>query len=289
MSNGNDTVSIVIVTHNSMPPLENCLKSIRAGANGTSLEIIAVDNVSDDRSPEIVQEYFPEAKVIRNDRNVGFGSACNIAAKEAEGDYLLFLNPDVVVDNLAIEKLLQVCRSKKNAGAVAGRMRFPDGSFQATCRQLPKLQNIMFSRGSVLSRFLGRDSERYTLPDYDDTTAVPATAGTMLMIHKRLFESIGGFDTNFFMFLEDVDLCLRIGREGYQNYFVPEAGGVHLWGKGSRAGKFKRNVYHHHNVWKYFVKHYPGILTYFVLPIVLLANLTAVTLLPVKQPIARKR
>jgi GT2 family glycosyltransferase len=282
-----ETVSVVIVTYNSMPPLENCLRSIKAGINGTRLEIINVDNSSIDGSTEMVRKYFPDAKIIRNERNVGFGRACNLAAESASGDYLLFLNPDLEVDKNAIERLLDVCRRQERVGTAVGRMRFPDGTFQATCRRYPEFNNMLFSRGSVVSRLVNGNGQ-YTLPDYDAVTPVPAAAGTMMMIRRKLFREIGGFDTRFFMFMEDVDLCLRLGLLGYRNYFVPDAGAVHLWGRGSRVGKFRRNLYHHINVWRYFMKHHPNILTYTLLPFALTANLLLVTVLPVPQPVNRR-
>ncbi len=287
MSTTKEKVSVVIVTYNSMPPLEDCLKSIKAGINGTPLEIINVDNRSTDNSTDMVLKYFPDAKVIRNDRNVGFGEACNRAADNATGDYLLFLNPDLQIDKNAIEHLLDVCKKHERVGTAVGRMRFPDGSFQATCRRLPQFNNMLFSRGSIFSRIV-KPNGHYTLPDYQKVTPVPAAAGTMMMIHRKLFKDIGGFDSRFFMFMEDVDLCLRVGLLGYNNYFVPEAGAVHLWGKGSRVGKFRRNLYHHVNVWRYFIKHYPSVVSYVLLPLALAANLMFVTLLPVSQPARRK-
>ena len=287
MSTQSETVSIVIVTYNSMPPLEECLRSVKAGTNGTRLEIVNVDNSSTDDSAEVVQRYFPDAKIIRNDQNVGFGRACNLAAENATGDYLLFLNPDVRIDKDSIEGLLNVYRQQDRVGTVVGRMRFPDGSFQATCRKYPEFNNMVFSRGSIFSRIMNTNGH-YTLPDYDTVTPVPAAAGTMMMIRRKLFEEIGGFDSRFFMFMEDVDLCLRIGLLGYRNYFVPEAGAVHLWGRGSRVGKFKRNLYHHVNAWRYFMKHHPNILTYTLLPFALAINLALVSVLPVPQPVNRR-
>lgn len=287
MSAGTDTVSVVIVTYNSMPPLEDCLKSIKAGINGTRLEVINVDNRSSDNSIQVIKQYFPDAKVIQNDRNLGFAEACNRAADSATGEYLLFLNPDVRIDQNAIERLLDVCKKQERVGTAVGRMRFPDGSFQATCRRLPEFNNMLFSRGSVVSRLMNPNG-KYTLPDYETVTPVPAAAGTMMMIRRKLFAEVGGFDSRFFMFMEDVDLCLRLGLLGYHNYFVPNAGAVHLWGKGSRVSKFRRNLYHHANVWRYFVKHYPSVVSYVLLPLALAFNLLFVTLLPVPQPVNRR-
>ncbi len=282
-----EKVSIIIVTHNSLPALDRCLASLKESLNGYGHEIITVDNKSTDGSLSAIKKHFPEAQIIKNEKNVGFASACNEGAEKASGEYLLFLNPDVTVDRNAIEQLIATIQTRKDAGAVAGRMRFPDGSFQATCRHLPRWGNMIFSRGSIFSKII-RDGNSYTLPDYETVTPVPAAAGTMMMIRKELFHEVGGFDKRFFMFMEDVDLCLRLNRMGRKNYFVPTAGGVHLWGHGSNAGKLRRNWHHHWAVWKYFRKHYPNIFTFFILPFVLFLNFVLVTVLPVPQPVNRK-
>ncbi|HWR82281.1 MAG TPA: glycosyltransferase family 2 protein [Candidatus Deferrimicrobium sp.] len=282
-----DKISVIIVTHNSLPVLSDCLGSLKAGFNGCRHEIINVDNGSADGSRATMQTYFPTAKIVAHQRNLGFGAACNAGAREASGDYLLFLNPDVIVDPDAIEQLIAAAESRKDAGVVVGRMRFPSGAFQATCRRLPGLGNMLLSRGSILSRFL-RNGAAYTLPDFETISPVPVVSGTMMMIRRDVFDAAGGFDQRFFMFMEDVDLCLRLTRQGYTNYFVPFAGGVHLWGRGSNAGKFARNWHHHWAVWKYFRKHRPGLFTFVALPFALALNLLLVTLLPVSQPAGRR-
>ncbi len=281
------TVSIVIVTNDSMPPLQDCLRSLKSGANGTRLEIINVDNRSRDNSVEEVKRQFPDAKVICQQSNLGFAAACNLAAKQATGDFLLFLNPDVIIDKYSIERLIEVCDSQDKVGAAVGRMRFPDGTFQATCRQLPRFDNMLYSRGSIFSRFLG-NGHHYTLPDFETVTPVPAAAGTVMMIRNSVFKEMGGFDNRYFMYLEDVDLCRRLSSHGYVNYFVPQAGAIHLWGKGSRTGKFRRNLYHHYAVWKYFTKYFPSFRSYLILPVVLLLNLLLISVLPVGYPANRK-
>jgi len=97
-------------------------------------ELIVVDNASEDASRDEVAKRFPRARIIANDSNLGFAAACNLGAKKATTEYLLFLNPDVQIDQDAVGKLQQVLDSRRDAGLVAGRMRFPDGQFQATCR-----------------------------------------------------------------------------------------------------------------------------------------------------------
>ncbi|MEA1981614.1 MAG: glycosyltransferase family 2 protein, partial [candidate division Zixibacteria bacterium] len=176
-----------------------------------------------------------------------------------------------ILDEDAIKNLLDSHLNMENVGGMVSRMRFPDNSFQATCRKFPSISNVLFSRGSILSGLLRGDSE-YTLKDFETTTKVDAVSGTALLIKKNIFQKVSGFDKRFFMYMEDTDLCLRLRMNGYNNYFVPSSGGVHHWGKGSTTGSLKRKLYHHHSVWKYFLKHTPNGFSLFLLPLLLIIN-----------------
>ncbi|MBD3403116.1 glycosyltransferase [candidate division GN15 bacterium] len=281
-----DTVSIILVTHNSRPILDDCVRALQASTVDLSTELIVIDNASDTSPEQAIREVFPEATVTVNTRNAGFAAGCNQGARQAIGDYLLFVNPDVIVDRDAIVELLRVCRKRENPGLTGGRLRFPDGGFQATCRNFPTAGNLLFSRGSFLSRLSGSADtagNRYTLPDYAETTEVPAVAGTLVVIRRDVFERAGGFDERFFMYMEDTDLSLRLHRAGYRNLFVPSAGGVHDWGRGSRISRVRRAARHHYALWQYFLKHEPNAFSLFLLPLFLLANLLIVSILPAKR------
>ena len=277
-------VSLIIVTHNSLPALKDCLQSLRRAVKGQDFELFLVDNRSDDRPDLTVKEIFPSAQIIHNEENIGFGAACNRGAFNASGEFLLFVNPDVQVDDGIIDRLREVLRDNPKIGMSAARCRLADGSFHPTCRNFPTTKNIFLSRGSFLSQLLGRcrpgRDTSYTLPDFTDNTIVPAVAGTVMMIRTELFRKLKGFDTRFFMFMEDTDLSLRVTQAGYINLFVPKAGAVHHWGRGSRTGKVKRKWYHHISVWRYFKKHYPNPFSYALLPLLLAFNFLFVIVLP---------
>jgi GT2 family glycosyltransferase len=248
-----------------------------------STEVIVVDNASTDNPAEVIAALFPAARTTVNERNIGFAAACNIGAKAAVEDYLLFLNPDVVIDPDAIERLLEAAEAHDRAGLVSGRLRFPSGSFQATSRRFPTIGNMIFSRGSAPARlFFKGDTAagRYTLPDAPETTPVPAVAATLALVRRELFERAGGFDERFFMFMEDTDLSLRLEQAGHVNLFVPAAGGVHRWGEGARVGRWRRLWHHHLSLWKYFLKHFPNGFSVLVLPVLLLVNLVLRALMP---------
>lgn len=283
---GEARISIIIVTFNSLPSIQNCLAHLKESVKNISHELIIIDNDSVDNSPSAAKNISPEAEIIINRKNLGFAAACNLGAKRATGSYLLFINPDVYIDANCIEELLRFIYGKEKIGAVGGRMRFPDGRFQATCRNLPTIGNLIFSRGSFLGK-LWRGFGSYTLPDRAVSAEVPALAGMLLLIRKDTFEKVGRFDPRFFLYMEDTDLCKRLIMLGFSNYFVPAAGAVHEWGRGSSTGNIKRFWHQHSSVFKYFRKHRRGLVTYLLLPVLLSVNLAVSVLLNLLK-LARK-
>jgi GT2 family glycosyltransferase len=286
VSDPSPQLTVIVITRNSLPALVDCLTSLPGAVGNLYHELLIVDNASTDESLTQAQRLAPSARIIKNDHNVGFADACNRGAEAARGEYLLFLNPDVILDPGAVAALVAEARTNPGAGLISGRLRNPDGSFQATCRRFPTIGNMIFSRGSVLSRLLGRadsDSGRYTLGDFAQTTEVPAVAATFVLIRGDLFDELGRFDTRFFMYMEDTDLSLRLHQHGRVNLFVPAAGGIHRWGRGSREGQIRRLWWHHHSVWKYFLKHVPNGFSVVVLPVLLGVNFLASVLIPSRR------
>lgn len=286
MNAGDEKISIVLATYNSLRTLQSCLAHLGEASRRINCELIAVDNNSTDNSASAIRNFWPQAKVIVNRKNTGFAHAANQGAKAAIGEYLLFVNPDLFVDSNCLEEFLIFIRGKERIGAVGGRMRYPDGRFQPSCRNLPTLSNLIFSRGSFLWRIF-RGTHKYTLPDSANPIEVPAVAGALLFIRKDVFESVGRFDSNYFMFMEDTDLCKRLTMLGFSNYFLPQAGAVHEWGTGSSAGFFKRSRYHHISVFRYFRKHRRGLGTYLLLPVMLLLNFLLSSLLNAIMPLKK--
>ena len=284
MHSTSQKVSTIIVTCNSGRFLSDCLTSLITATEDMDHELIVSDNRSTDDSLEIVERVFPSAVIVRNEQNLGFGKACNVGARKASGEFLLFLNPDMVVDKDAIEELRKAVEKVPEAGLVSGRLRFPDGSFQPTCRNLPTIGNLVFSRGSFLTKATTRDSgNRYTLGDFAEVTAVPAVAGSMLMVRTSLFRQLGGFDERYFMYMEDTDLSRRATEAGYVNLFVPTAGAIHHWGKGSTTSKIRRKWRHHRSVLRYFFKYHRGVVSWVVMPVLLLGNFLLVAILPERR------
>jgi len=261
-------VSAIVVTFNSEENIFPCLKSLMGEMENFRGELIVFDNNSTDATINAIKSVSQDIIIFKSERNIGFAAGNNRAVEMARGKYILLANPDLIPDPGCLQGLLSAFKSHSDAGAVVARLRNPDGAFQPTCRNLPNMSNIFFSRGS----FLAGKKSGYTIGDKDSITSVPAAAATCMLMEKEYFLKLKGFDERFFLFMEDTDLSLRIKQTGKKVYFAPQAGAIHLWGRGSSVSKLKRRFHHHHSVWKYFIKHYPNGFSIFLLPLALSFN-----------------
>jgi len=215
-------ISAIVITFNSLTHIHQSLSALQREINSVGGEIIIFDNDSTDETVAYIRSNFPGLNIIESKKNIGFGRAVNRAGQTACGEYLFLANPDMILDEGSLDQLRKTFDRFTDAAAVSGRMRNRDGAFQATCRVLPTMYNMMLSRGSWFSKFF--ESGKYTLGDFKEITSVPAVAGTCLMIKRDSFEMVGRFDERFFMFMEDTDLSLRINQAGSTIYFNPLAG-----------------------------------------------------------------
>jgi GT2 family glycosyltransferase len=252
-------LSVIIVNHRSEAILNDCLLSIDRSDHQPRMEIIVVDNPPDVSAAPKIKLRNVVVKRMAVKQRIGFAAACNLGADKAVGDYLLFLNPDVKLKKTAIDRLYSTLKSSREVGIVTGRLTNADGSFQPSCRRFPRPANLFFSRGFFLHRWFKVREGVYTLPDYPEITTVEAAAAAMMMIPKKLFDQLGGFDESFFLYMEDTDLCYRLAGKGYKILYVPGAEAVHLWGHSTDHYRFRRIIWHHVSAWRYFRKHHKSI------------------------------
>jgi GT2 family glycosyltransferase len=236
-------VSIIVVSYGSRDMTLECLRSI-AGWDGTAgHEVIVIDNASVDGSAEAIAAEFPGFRLMAASVNLGFAAACNLAAAEARGEYLLLLNPDTVVHNGAIENLLAFARRRPGAGIWGGRTVFSDGSLNAmSCWRRPTLWNLLCSGLALDTRYPRSallNSYGYGGWQRDSEREVDVVAGCFLLIQKSLWNRLGGFAGEFFMYGEDADLCMRARRLGFRPAISPEATIVHH-GSGTENDKVRK-------------------------------------------------
>jgi len=220
-------LSCIIVNYYNSAPLKNCLESVTQTLRKISFEIIVVDNSQDDPGMVDIKESYPQIRYIQNSTNTGFAKANNQAVRSAQGEILLFLNPDTILTDQAIEKMQEHLKSNPDIGALGPKVLNTDGSLQYSCRHFPTLMTGFFNRYSLLSRWFPDNpyTVRYMMKDFshEEIREVDWLSGCCLMVPHTVFEKAGGFDEHYFLFNEDVDLCRAIHQNGFKVIYFPFA------------------------------------------------------------------
>ncbi len=232
-------VSIIVVSYNTREMTLACLGSVYEQTRDISFELIVVDNDSRDDSAQAIEESFPDVNLIASKENIGFARANNLAAVKAKGDYLLLLNPDTLVLDGAIEKLYAFARKHPANQVYGGRTLYGDHSLNPTsCWKRPTLWSLFCYATGLVSIFRRNplfDPESYGTWQRDSVREVDIVTGCFLMIEKKLWDRLGGFDSQFFMYGEDADLCFRAAGEGAKPIITPTATIVHYCGASEKV------------------------------------------------------
>lgn len=248
-------VSVIIVNYNTRQMTCDCLHSIRMHTRDVNYEIIVVDNASTDGSVAHIKTHFAGVRVISSDRNLGFGKANNKGALEARGKYLFFLNSDTLLLNNAIHFFFYYMERNKEVGAVGGILLNEKGQVSFSYNRFPSPQTEM---KYVLNKLFRRPTIPH--PPFQPVS-VDFISGADLFIRKAAFERLNGFDPEFFMYYEEVDLQKRMDLLGLKRIILPEGRIIHLEG-GSFASKrltFRRFLIAQESFNRYIAKHYRGV------------------------------
>lgn len=251
------TISIVNINNCSL--LEGCLKSIFEKTHKTNLEVFVVDNASEDGSPQMVKEKFPQVRLIENDINRGFATANNQVINESESKYVLLLNNDTLVLPNALDKMVEFMDKHEDAGALGCKLLNPDGSLQFSLRTFPTIVTSFFESSFFQNLFLVNCfAKKYKLAnwDYNSIREVDQPMGSCLMLRREVFSRIGLLDENLFLFFEDVDLCLRIKKAGWKIYYLPDAKIIHYGGQSITKSKLELSLQWHKSKYYFFRKHH---------------------------------
>ena len=232
-------LSIIIISYNTREMTLACLRSIYEQTSDIAFEIIVVDNDSRDNSPLAIADNYPEVTLIKSKENLGFARANNLAAERAKGTYLLLLNPDTVVLDGAIQKLHAFSQENPDYCLYGGRTLYGDYSLNPTsCWKRPTLWSLFCYATGLVSIFRKNkffDPESYGGWQRDTVKKVDIVTGCFLMIEKKIWDRLSGFDTDFFMYGEDADLCLRAAAEGAQPVITPDATIIHYCGASEKV------------------------------------------------------
>jgi len=244
-------VVAVVVNWNAGGLLLACARTlVEAGATS----IVVVDNGSTDDSVTRLEDAGLErVRVVRAGRNLGYGAGINRGVAVAGPGDVLVCNPDLLLDEGCIAALLERLGAEPDLGIVAPRLRNPDGSTYVSGRPFPSLVDAM---GHAFVGLVWRSnpwSTRYLQTGWDRAEAaeVDWASGALLLVRRRTYELLGGFDERFFMFMEDVDLCWRARQAGWKVAVEPRAGAVHVVGVSRAARPYRMIVAHHRSLWRW--------------------------------------
>jgi len=241
-----ESVSVIIVNYKVADLLLQAVRSIFESSSSSACEVIVVDNNSQDNSRQLLANNFPQVQFIGLKNNIGFGKACNIGAREARGDFLLFLNPDTVVSHDTIDFCRTFLQTNPRAGLVGPRILNQDGTLQKSCRRGFPTPVSAFAHFSGLSRCFPKSrllgSYHLSYLDESQPSIVDAISGSFLFLRKETFQHISGFDEQFFMYGEDIDLCKRIHDRGLEVWYRPEVSIIHFKARSSRQRKLQTRL-----------------------------------------------
>jgi GT2 family glycosyltransferase len=246
-------VSVIIVSADSGPSLRDCVKSVLACT--TPLEVLLIDNASSDSIPQAIaraRESDPRFKVIYNHANLGFGPAVNRAAAQAHGEALLILNPDCLITQESLQRLLDVLASEKKAGLVGAVVCDAKGvPDPASFRRDPVL-------GRALATLLGRKGGVNAQNVPDQVIEAEAVSGAVMLMPLRVFELLHGFDEKYFLHCEDLDLCRRVRDAGWRVLLAGDVRVLHGKGGSSRHRPVFVSYHKHRGMWRWFRKFDPA-------------------------------
>lgn len=215
-SSQNPDLSIVVVSYNTVALLRKCLTAVYANPHHRySFELFVVDNASGDGSAEMVRQEFPQVKLIANPDNRGFAAASNQGLAQAQGNYLLLLNPDTEVIGPALWQMLGFLEAEPQAAVVGPALVYSDGSFQESAFRFPGLSQIFLDFFPLnwrlaRSRLNGRYPRRLYNGEYPQAFEIDFPLGACLMVRRSVADKVGLMDDAFFMYMEEIDWCYRI-------------------------------------------------------------------------------
>lgn len=265
---------MVLVNFESGDHLRHCVSHLGAAAAELSTQVVVVDNASTDGSAGGVEEINPQATVLRNPDNRGYGRACNQGARHVTAPFVCFLNPDIVPEPGSLAAMLKQIRRLPEVGVLGPRLINPDGTVYPSCRVVPGLGTALGHAVFGLFTDNNRFTRAYKLMDFDHDSELEVewVSGAAMLVRREAFDRVGGFDEGFFMYVEDLDLCARIRKAGYSSLYYPQAQMLHHVAGSSRRYPYKMVRHHHFSLIRFTVRRLRG-------PFKILAPLVAAALI----------
>ena len=255
-------LTIVIVSYNVRSFVAQCLDSVRKASEGIDgVEVFVVDNASADDTVSYIGSHYPWVKLIANDDNLGFSRANNIAIRQAQGEYILLLNPDTIVAEPTLRECVSFMDAHPQAGGLGVRMHNADGSLA------PESRRAIPSPWVSCLKMLGF-TKRYYMShlSWQEPGRIEVVSGAFFMLRRKALDQVGLLDEDFFMYGEDIDLSYRLLKGGWENWFHP-SDIVHFKGESTQKSSFRYVHVFYQAMLIFFRKHYGHLSLFFTLPV----------------------
>ncbi len=252
-----DSVAVAIVSYNAQPELRRCLETV---VRERPRSVVVVDNASIDGNPDLVRKDFPDVALIANAANAGFGAAANDAIAACRGEFVLLLNCDTALRAGTVAALSAYLRTHPSVAVVGPRLVRPDGKLEHSSYPfLTPLQVLVAMTGlnPLLARVPGLRRLYLSTAPHDRARAVPWVKGAALAIRRSAFEQVGGFDTGYFLYAEELDLCYRLWNGGWEIHFTPDATVEHVGGASTREHRAESEAQLFRSLIRFYRIHYP--------------------------------
>jgi len=251
-------LSIIVITYNSRVPVERCLASLEAHEPSCAHETIVIDNGSEDGTAEVVAKRFPSVRVVANSENLGYSRAVNQGMRLSSGRAMLVINPDIIVRDGSIDRLIEFMDTHPDAGIVGSKLVYPDGSLQHSCRSFYTVSALLYRRtflGKLFPR--AKPLREHIMLDYDHETprAVDWLIGACMLVRREALARVGAMDERFFLYFEDIDWCYRMKNHGWSVYYVPSSVMVHTYERSSARSILRKPfLFHMLSLMRYYEK-----------------------------------
>ena len=255
-------LSVVIVSYNVRSFVAQCLDSVQKASEGLDgVEVFVVDNASADDTVSYIGSHYPWVKLIANDDNLGFSRANNIAIRQAQGEYILLLNPDTIVAEPTLRECVSFMDAHPQAGGLGVRMHNADGSLA------PESRRAIPSPWVSCLKMLGF-TKRYYMShlSWQEPGRIEVVSGAFFMLRRKALDQVGLLDEDFFMYGEDIDLSYRLLKGGWENWFHP-SDIVHFKGESTQKSSFRYVHVFYQAMLIFFRKHYGHLSLFFTLPV----------------------
>lgn len=255
---GTPVVSFLIVNYKVADLVHQSIQSIEEHVK-TPYEIIIVDNASEDGSVESLMGYYDHTRVIASERNLGFGAGNNLAYKYAKGEYIFLLNPDTLLTDDSVDRMIAYLKNSSTTGLVAPKLLYEDGTLQRSIRKFYSYYGSLIDNrfmNPIIARFPQITKWLPGLIDHNKSQQIEWAKGAALLIKREVIEQIGLFDEDFWIYGEEMDLCYRIGEAGWDKIFLNSCSIIHLEGKSTIQSSTRMFLMNYKGMYLFLKKHF---------------------------------